>query len=403
MNLILEDKRRRIIRAKEEIKFSTFSSYHLVIVTARAKSEKQLGNQATDDEDLTIKLDNRSFPKPGSSKLIDSPAAFNGGGLHNLSKVIYLLTFLKGENHEIALEADNPPGTATLENLQVYTLHPAKKLFLESNIQAEDGDRRPWISFVLDNVALKSLTTALIYARRKRDCDDVKIIIDGKTQGNLLQVIKHFLWRFVGSLIPWSSPTKTETQIFEMNLPEGRHYFEFDADRKPILEKVVIDFGEELPIPKELPNVDNPKWTGSFYDDTEELLLARATYGEVGGESYEAKVAVAWSIKNRVEDSKQRWGNTYHQIILKPFQYEPFNKPESKAFNKITSPSLGNPIENKAWYESYEAAKNVIAGQATDPTKGANHFYANNSLNVPNWADEDSFTVELGNTRFYKL
>ncbi|MBI3443722.1 hypothetical protein HY008_03550 [Candidatus Woesebacteria bacterium] len=76
------------------------------------------------------------------------------------------------------------------------------------------------------------------------------------------------------------------------------------------LENIVFNFGKELPIPGGIPTVDNPKWTGSFYDDTEVMLLSRAIYGEAGGEPKEAKVAVGWAIRNRVEDSRNRWGIT---------------------------------------------------------------------------------------------
>lgn len=403
MKLIFEDRYSRTIKTKEEIKFSSFSSYHLIIITARAKSEKQLGDQVTDDEDLTVKLNSKSFPKLGSDRLIDSPAAFSGGKLHNLSKTVYFLTFLKGKDHKVVLEADNPAGTTTFENLKIYALNPVEKLILEPNMQAEDGDRRPWISFVLDNVALKSITLTLTYSHRKRDSDDVKIKIDGKTQGNLLQIVKYFLWRFVGSLIPWSSPTKTETQIFEINLPEGLHYVELEADRMPTLDKLAMDFGEEPPIPKELPNVDNPKWTGSFYDDTELMLLSRAIYGEAGGETQEAKVAVGWAIRNRVEDSKNRWGITYHEVVLAKYQYEPFNDPSTDPFKKITQPPLNNPLERQAWLNSYKAAKVVFFGKEADPTEAANHFYVPSNQPKPGWVDEEKFTVQTGVTRFYKL
>lgn len=403
MKLIFEDRRSRTIKTKEKIKFSSFSSYHLIIITARTKNEKQLGDQITDDEDLTVKLNSKSFPKLGSDRLIDSPAAFSGGRLGNLSKTVYFLTFLKGEDNEIVLEADKSPGTATFENLQVYTLHPVEKLVLEPNVQAEDGDRRPWISFVLDNVALRSITLTFTYSHRKRDSDDVKIKIDDKTQVNLLQIIKYFLWRFVGSLIPWSTPTKTEAQIFEINLPEELHYLELEADRMPTLDKLVIDFGEEPPIPKELPSVDNPKWTGSFYDDTELMLLSRAIYGEAGGETQEAKVAIGWAIRNRVEDSKNRWGITYHEVILAKYQYEPFNNPDTDPFKKITQPPLNKPLEKQAWLDSHKAAELVLPGREADPTEAANHFYVPSNQPKPDWVDEEKFTVQIGVTRFYKL
>ncbi|MBI5356010.1 cell wall hydrolase [Candidatus Collierbacteria bacterium] len=405
MKLIFEDGHSRTIKTKEEIKFSSFSSYHLIIITGRAKSENQLGDHVTDDEDLIVKLNNKSFPKLGSDGLIDSPTAFSGGKLHNLSKTVYFLTFLEGEDHEIVLETDKTPGTATFESLRVYALNPVEKLILEPKIQAEDGDRRPWISFALDNLALKSIALTLTYSHRKRDSDDVKIKIDGKTQGNLLQIIKYFLWRFVGSLLPWATPTKTETQIFEINLPEGLHYVELEADRTPTLNKLIIDFGKILTTPEgeRIPTVDNPKWTGSFYNDTEIILLSRAIYGEAGGESEKAKTAVGWTIRNRVEDSKNRWGTTYHEVILAKYQYEPFNDPSGKSFKKITQPQLNNPLEKQAWLDSYKTAELVFFGKEADPTDGANHFYVPSNQPKPDWADENKFTIQIGATRFYKL
>lgn len=403
MQLLYHDKKIRSIKNKERIEFSSFSSYHLIVLTARTKSEKQLGTQATDDEDLHVTIDGKTFPQSQRGRLIDAPAAFSGGRLHNRAKTVYFITFLKGKDHTIILQADAPPGTATLENLDVYTIGVRDVLTLEPNLQAEDGDRRPWVTFVLDSIPLQSFTTTFTYAHRKRDSDDVKIKVDGRTQGNILTNIKHFLWRFVGSFLPWSSPIKTKTETFVVHLSQGLHSMEFDADRVPILEKVVFRFGKALPIPEGVPTVDNPKWTRDFYDDTEVILLSRAVYGEAGGESKKAKIAVGWAIRNRIEDRKKRWSDTYHDVILEPFQYEPFNDPSSKVFKKITSPALDNPMEHRGWRESYEVAEVVIDGRETDPTKGANHFYSKNALHVPSWADENKFTVEIGITRFYKL
>ncbi|MDP2860206.1 MAG: cell wall hydrolase [bacterium] len=404
MRLIFEDKRKRVIKEKEEIKFSSFSSYHLIILTARAKSEKQLGDNATDDEESTVNIDGKAYPKLGTKEaLIDSPVAFNGGRLHNLAKTVYFLVFLKGKDHTVTLKTDNPPNTATFEGIQIHTPATLDKLILEPKLQAEDGDRRSWITFALDNVPLKSLTTTITYSRRKRDSDDVKIIIDGQIKRNLLRNIKHFLWRFVGSFLPWSSPSKTETETFMVNLPQEVHYIEFDADRMPTLNKLAMDFGEEPAIPEGIPTVNNPKWTGSFYDDAEVMLLNRAIYGEAGGEPKEAKVAVGWAIKNRVEDSKNRWGTTYHEVILAKYQYEPFNDPSADPFKKITQPPLDDPLEKQAWLDSYKAAELVFFGKEVDPIEAANHFYVPSNQPEPDWVDEKKFTVQIGATRFYKL
>jgi len=404
MPLIFEDRKKRVIKVQEEIKFSTFSSFHLIAITARVRSKKQISSSATDDEDLIVKIDNKTFPKSGESKrLIDSPAAFSGGTLHNLSKGVYLLTFLKGKDHRIILEADKPHNTAVLESLEVYTVNLGSTLFLKIENQAEDGDRRPWITFAPDSLPLKSVTSTITYFRRKRDSDDIKIIIDGKTQGNFLRTIRHFLWRYVGSLLPWSSPSKTETETFVVNLPEGLHYLEFWADRMPILHTLTIDFGTRPSVPEGIPTVNNPKWTGDFYDDTPQMILARLIFGEAEGTSERAKIGVGWTVKNRVlAQREQEWGLTYHEVILKPGQYEAFVKKER--LEKLTDP-LNTKEEGvkKAWYDSYTTAGRVIENSVVDPTDGATNFYSTPIEKVPWWATEEHYKTQIDNLYFYKL
>lgn len=404
MQLIFWDKQKRVVRGKEDIRFSGFYSFYLITVTARVKSRKQLSGEATDDEDLVVKVDSKTFPALGKvGRLVDSPAAFSGGRLHNLAKTVYFLTFLKGRDHKIVLESDKPSETATFEDLEVYTFNPTASFALESKISAEDGDRRPWLTFVLDDFPLRMVSAKITYSRRRRDSDDVKVIVDGQVQINLLRDIKHFLWRFVGSFLPWSSPQKTVTEIFSLDLPQKLHYIELEADRMPSLDKVIFDFGKDLLVPGGVPTISEPEWTGSFYDDTELVILARAVYGEAGGESKEAKIAVAWAIRNRVEDSKNRWGKTYHDVILAKYQYEPFNDPSKDVFKKITRPPLDNLLEKRVWEDSYNASLDVVLKRISDPTNGANHFYSVSSLSKPLWAVEDKFTTQIGATRFYRL
>lgn len=380
MRLVFEEKQKRAIKGQEEVRFYSFSSFHLIIVTVRARSKKQISEEETDDEDSYVKIDDKTFPKlTDQRRLIDSPAAFSGGALHNLTKTVYYLTFLKGKNHTIILEADKTPGTATLESLIIYTLNLFDEtLTLETEQQAEDGDRRPWLTFVLDNLPLKSVTPTIAFSRRKRDSDDVKIIIDGKTQGNILKTIKHFLWRFVGSLLPRISPTKTETETFTANLPQGLHYIEFEVDRMPILQKITFNFGAIPPIPESVPTVDNPKWTRDFYDDTEVMLLARIIFGESRNQPRETKIGVGWAIKNRIGKGELihpgKTYNTYHDVILDEGQYASLTDPNVRP--RLEAPlNTGDPGEKQAWYESYEVAIEVINGRVPDPTEGALFFH----------------------------
>jgi len=406
MQLIFEDKKRRIIRGQDEIRFSSFSSFHLITITARARSEKQISKGETDDEELVVKIDGKTFPKIGSKEaLLDSPAAFNGGQIHNLSKTVYFLTFLQGNDHTIILETDKPHNTATFEGAKIYTLDLDEKLKLKIEKQAEDGDRRSWITVALDNLPLASVTISTTYSRRKWDSDDVKVKIDGRTYKNVFTTIKHFLWRFAGSLLPKILPTLTETETFTPNLPQGLHYIEFHADRMPILHNLVIDFGEKPQPPKRVPTIDDPKWTGSFDDDTEDMLLARVIFGEAENQPREAKVGVGFTVLNRVKKQRPNWGFTNREVVLKEDQYDAL-------WNKNTRDKVRDPLADagekrrKEWSDSYGVAKGVLAGTLTDPTLNATNFHSfseKERFRFPSWATEQNFKVKLGDIYFYEL
>ncbi|MBI1869346.1 hypothetical protein HYS11_00045, partial [Candidatus Gottesmanbacteria bacterium] len=104
MFLVYQDQQKRQIQGREEIKYSSFSSFHLIILTARAKSKKQTQGNPSDHESLTIEIDGKLYPKLADPKdTLDSPAAFPGSKLSNLTKTLYVLTFLKGKNHHVTL------------------------------------------------------------------------------------------------------------------------------------------------------------------------------------------------------------------------------------------------------------------------------------------------------------
>lgn len=397
MKLIFSQDQKQIVTGSKEVSFEAFSSFYLIKLASRVRAEKQISSVATDDEDLIVKIDSKAFPYLRNSKrLIDAPSSFSGGKTHNFLETIYFLVFLKGKKHQISLTTDEPTRRATLESLEVYLLSIEDKLTLEIKNQAEDGNNYPWLIFVLDQLPLKSFTSTVTYSRRGNDSDDVKIKIDGKTIDNLLRTIKHFLWRYVGSRI---IGTKHETETFITNFPPSLHYLEFWADRRPTLNSLTLNLGNQ-PVTSGVPTLENPRWGGDFADDTEEMLLARTLYGEVGGESKEAKIAVAWTIRNRVEDSQKRWGQTYHEVILLPSQYDALWN--NLTYDKVRNPLISDFQEKQAWEESFQIASEILKGKIKDSTNGANHFYST-TIAKPNWAKEENLTVQIGETRFYKL
>ena len=149
------------------------------------------------------------------------------------------------------------------------------------------------------------------------------------------------------------------------------------------------------------PTVDNPKWTGNFYDDPVQMILARAIFGEARGESRDGKVAVGWVIRNRAENGRW-WGTDYHGVILKPLQFSAFNQGDTNRIFVEDPLHRNSQQDREAWYECYGTAGQVLNSEIADTTKRADHFYSI-SIPKPSWADEAKFTIQIGNHRFYRL
>ncbi|OQV19648.1 hypothetical protein BV898_06420 [Hypsibius exemplaris] len=127
-------------------------------------------------------------------------------------------------------------------------------------------------------------------------------------------------------------------------------------------------------------------------------VLQKTIYGEARGESKAGQVAVAWVIKNRVDQNKSYWGgDSYEGVCMHPRQFECWNKgdiavKELDAFNQIG-----------AWLPT-------VFKDHPDLTKKADHFHnpgtdtQNNPATggKPNWLANVEKTVEIGDHRFYR-
>lgn len=188
----------------------------------------------------------------------------------------------------------------------------------------------------------------------------------------------------------------------DLNLPQGLHYIELWADKSPVLKEIGMDLGNISS--KRIPTVDDPEWTGDFNDDTEQMIFARAIFGEARSAqlSDDVRIAVAWTIKNRVDSPKHSWGTNYHEVVLQAYQFSAFNiKDVNRSF--VENPLKNHTeIDRKSWHNCYEIAAKVMNGLVLDPTAGANH-YVNDSKHLPNWAKEKYFKVKIGPINFYEF
>lgn len=366
-------------------------AFYLVKVTARARAWWQrlppMSKDHWADEELKVVVDST----PLNLK-------FNGNNLWGTRQFIFLLQHLSAGSHIISLINKHKPFLEVVEVCQVedfsgidllsVTEQKPEDTFLNTFISRS----KPWITVHSQGSAITGIQ---IEAKAEKsplplvtDDEDLQIRINGERQLNKEEK-SHKYWYWCGRTLKGRSKTfeKSFAREDKVNL------LELISDRSPSVSRFLISF-------RRIPTVGDPEWTGDFADDSEVMILTRAIYGEVGGETEEAKIAVGWAIRNRVEDSQSRWGQTYHNVILAEDQYDSFWNP--RTFNKVRNPPVADPAEKEVWEESYNSAGSIIGGKVTDPTNGANHFYAT-TISKPDWATDDKFTIQIGITRFYKL
>ncbi|MBC3948368.1 cell wall hydrolase [Pseudomonas folii] len=138
--------------------------------------------------------------------------------------------------------------------------------------------------------------------------------------------------------------------------------------------------------------------------DKDRDILARTLWGEARGEGLAGQIAVAWSIRNRVEmdlhnDGKPDWwGEGYSGVCLKPWQFSCWNK------NDPNFPYLSGAkvIPAAQLMQAFKAADLVMSAAEPDPTGGATHYYATTMPKAPAWAAKAKQTLKLGHHVFFK-
>lgn len=122
-------------------------------------------------------------------------------------------------------------------------------------------------------------------------------------------------------------------------------------------------------------------------------IMALTILGEARGESLMGKVAVAWAIRNRVENPAW-WGNSFDTVCLKPKQFSCWDDP-----NRIRM--LTADLKDPSYRECLVVAIEVMDGAVGDPTGGADHYHTK-AVN-PKWRDPSKITTTIGAHVFYRL
>ncbi len=381
-------------RTQEKFTLSE-SGLYAIRITARCKGKN----------DLRVEIDNQLFrdiPPEKNIQKFDIPPAWNGAKLKGRPQTnIFLLQLDEGE-HVINFI---PEGLAKVEEFSYWQIKDPTQIEFNLEQQAEEGDKRPWFTFALVNLPLRSIEAEFTVNWHYFDGDDVKLIIDNAIEKNSTSLFwKNWLWHARPDQL--LNGPKKEQKIVTKDLSKGIHYIEFWADNTPTLHKIIFDLGDlnsepAQPEPTNTPTVENPKWTGDFSGDSDQMILARVLFGEARSTLVpdQARIAIGWVIKNRVESSG--WSDTYWEVITTPSHFSSFNiSDDNRPF--VEDPlHKNNEIDKRAWEHTYDIAKKIIKGEIADPTQGANHYY-DDSINTPGWAKDQKPTLTISYINQYE-
>jgi N-acetylmuramoyl-L-alanine amidase len=133
-------------------------------------------------------------------------------------------------------------------------------------------------------------------------------------------------------------------------------------------------------------------------------VLALTLWAEARGEGKDGMIAVAWSIRNRVEidlghDNKPDWwGEGYTGVCKAPWQFSCWNKNDPN-YPYLTGLKVIKPSEIAL---ANVCAAMVANSEVSDPTDGATHYYAMSMSRLPDWAKHGTRTCQIGRHIFYK-
>lgn len=135
-------------------------------------------------------------------------------------------------------------------------------------------------------------------------------------------------------------------------------------------------------------------------------LLLLAVWREARDQSAEAQLGVAWVIRNRV-NRQGRFGATYAEVILKPYQFSSFHGPtkdkEGKLVLDANAVKFPLPASDPSFGSCLLAAKRAYDGDSNDPTMGSQFYYDDSmAANPPSWSKVYKPTVKIGALNFFR-
>ena len=124
-------------------------------------------------------------------------------------------------------------------------------------------------------------------------------------------------------------------------------------------------------------------------------IAARTIYGEARGEGYDGQRAVAWVIRNRVENPKW-WGDDLESVCLKKYQFSCWLESDPNR-EKLQSVSYEDPDLRRCLMALLE-----VLDSGNDVTQGATHYLVSTLEPKPEWYSDDKVICRIGHHAFLK-
>lgn len=129
------------------------------------------------------------------------------------------------------------------------------------------------------------------------------------------------------------------------------------------------------------------------YSTYEQAMLALLVWREARGEVRQAKIAVAFSVLNRVDNPKW-WGTSLGAVIAKKWQYSSMAAPGDPNLIQYPLP------HDLSFQDSMSAVNAVLTGTVRNPVPGADSYF-DVSISPPAWAKPEQFVQQVGAFRFF--
>ena len=132
----------------------------------------------------------------------------------------------------------------------------------------------------------------------------------------------------------------------------------------------------------------------------EREAIALTCYGEARGGSEEGRIAVACVLQNRHRSG--RWGPTFAQVALAPFQFSCWNKKDPNRALLLRLLATGADSPPPVLRECYAIADGILGNVITPRVGTCMHYHAAAMPVPPRWARGVLPFTEISGHLFYE-